>query len=66
MLIDFFYTLRKAEVPVTVKELLTLLEALKSGVVFASVDDFYLLSRLCLVKEEKYFDRFDQAFGFYF
>ncbi|WP_277253580.1 vWA domain-containing protein, partial [Neptunomonas phycophila] len=66
MLIDFFYTLRKAEVPVTVKELLTLLEALKSGVVFASVDDFYLLSRLCLVKDEKYFDRFDQAFGFYF
>jgi len=66
MLIDFFYTLRKAEVPVTVKELLTLLEALKSRVVFASVDDFYLLSRLCLVKDEKYFDRFDQAFGFYF
>lgn len=66
MLIDFFYTLRKVEVPVTVKELLTLLEALKSGVVFASVDDFYLLSRLCLVKDEKYFDRFDQAFGFYF
>ncbi|QLE97613.1 vWA domain-containing protein [Neptunomonas phycophila] len=66
MLIDFFYTLRKAEVPVTVKELLTLLEALKSGVVFACVDDFYLLSRLCLVKDEKYFDRFDQAFGFYF
>ncbi|MDO6469925.1 VWA domain-containing protein [Neptunomonas phycophila] len=66
MLIDFFYTLRKAEVPVTVKELLTLLEALKSGVVFASIDDFYLLSRLCLVKDEKYFDRFDQAFGFYF
>ncbi|MDO6785940.1 VWA domain-containing protein [Neptunomonas phycophila] len=66
MLIDFFYTLRKAEVPVTVKELLILLEALKSGVVFASVDDFYLLSRLCLVKDEKYFDRFDQAFGFYF
>lgn len=66
MLIDFFFTLRKAQVPVTVKELLVLMEALQQRIAFASVDDFYLLARLCLVKDEKYFDRFDQAFGHYF
>ncbi|MEH6628889.1 MAG: VWA domain-containing protein [Motiliproteus sp.] len=66
MLIDFFTELRKAKVPVTLKELLVLLEALDKGLVFASLDDFYLLSRICLVKDEKYFDRFDRAFGHYF
>lgn len=66
MLLDFFYTLRKAEVPVTVKELLVLLEALKQDLAFADLDDFYLLARLCLVKDEKFYDRFDRAFGFYF
>ncbi|MCW8886924.1 MAG: VWA domain-containing protein [Motiliproteus sp.] len=66
MLIDFFTTLRKAQVPVTIKELLVLLEALDRGLVFANLDDFYLLSRTCLVKDEKYFDRFDRAFGSYF
>ncbi|MCP4596644.1 VWA domain-containing protein [Neptuniibacter sp.] len=66
MLIDFFNTLRKAEVPVTIKELLVLLEALQKKIAFASLDDFYLLSRVCLVKDEKHFDRFDRAFGHYF
>lgn len=66
MLVDFFYTLRKAQVPVTIKELMTLLEALENHLAFASWDDFYLLARTCLVKDEKYFDRFDQAFGQYF
>ncbi|MFV0542202.1 MAG: vWA domain-containing protein [Marinicella pacifica] len=66
MLIDFFYTLKKAGLPVTVKELLTLLEALEKQVVFGSIDDFYVLSRLCMVKDEQHFDRFDQAFGHYF
>ena len=66
MLVDFFYTLRKAQVPVTVKELLTLLEALENHLAFGNWDDFYLLARTCLVKDEKYFDRFDLAFGHYF
>ncbi len=66
MLIDFFFTLRKAQVPATVRELLVLLEALQQRIAFASIDEFYLLARLCLVKDEKYFDRFDQAFGHYF
>lgn len=66
MLIDFFYTLKKVGLPVTVKELLILLEALEKQVVFGSIDDFYVLSRLCMVKDEQHFDRFDQAFGYYF
>ena len=66
MLIDFFYSLRTAKLPVSVKEYLTLLEALKANVIAPSLDDFYYLARLTLVKDEQYFDRFDQAFGAYF
>ena len=60
MLIDFFYTLRSAKLPVSVKEYLTLVEALKEGVVGPvsedawSVDDFYYLARTALVKDEKH------------
>lgn len=72
MLIDFFYTLRAAKLPVSVKEYLTLLEALQQDVVgprnpeACSMDDFYFLSRTTLVKDEKHFDRFDRAFAAYF
>ena len=66
MLINFFYALRNAGVPVSIKELLVLLEALQNHLAFGSIDDFYVLARACLVKDEKYFDRFDQAFGRYF
>ncbi len=66
MLIDFFFTLRRHKVPVTIRELLDLLQALRKRVVYADVDDFYLLSRACLVKDEKHYDKFDQAFGAYF
>lgn len=72
MLIDFFYTLRSAKLPVSVKEYLTLLEALKADVVgpanpdACSMDDFYFLSRTALVKDEKHFDKFDRAFAAYF
>src|SRR6185437_2214070 len=66
MLFDFFFTVRKAGVPASVKEFLTLLEALDEGVVHGSVDGFYSLARLCLVKDEAYFDRFDLAFAAYF
>ncbi len=79
MLIDFFYTLRAAKLPVSVKEYLTLLEALKEGVVGPkavaddeaatsgySIDDFYYLSRTTLVKDEKHYDKFDRAFAAYF
>ena len=71
MLTDFFYTLRAAKLPVSVKEYLTLLEALQANVVgpaseACSMDDFYYLSRLALVKDEKHYDKFDRAFAAYF
>jgi uncharacterized protein with von Willebrand factor type A (vWA) domain len=66
MLIDFFYTLRDARVPVTIKEFLTLLEALQEGMIAPSLDEFYYLARLTLVKDEAHFDKFDRAFGAYF
>ncbi len=66
MLLDFFFAVRKAGVPASLKEFLTLLEALDKGVVYGSIDDFYTLSRLALVKDEAYFDRFDLAFAAYF
>lgn len=66
MLVGFFYSLKNGGVPVSIKELLTLLEALEKNLAFASIDDFYLLSRTCLVKDEKYFDKYDRAFGAYF
>lgn len=66
MLIDFFYQLKDAKVPVSIKEFLTLLEALDKRVISGSLDDFYYLARTCLVKDEKHFDKFDKAFGSYF
>ena len=66
MLIDFFYTLRDAKIPVTIREFLSLLEALDKGVIATSLDDFYYLARLTLVKDEAHFDKFDRAFGMYF
>ncbi|MFZ5550928.1 MAG: vWA domain-containing protein [Pseudomonadota bacterium] len=66
MLTNFFFTLRAAKLPVSVKEYLTLLEALKEGVIGPSIDDFYFLSRTTLVKDEALFDKFDRAFSAYF
>ncbi len=66
MLIDFFFTLRGAKIPVSIKEFLTLLEALEKQVIAPSLDDFYYLSRITLVKDEANFDKFDKAFGAYF
>ncbi len=63
MLLDFFYHLRNHRLPVSVNEYLTLLNALQSGVMPPTLNDFYHLSRMTLVKDETLFDRFDQAFG---
>lgn len=54
MLINFFNTLKKARVPVSIKELLDLMSAMEKNLAFGSVDDFYLLARTCMVKDEKY------------
>ncbi|MCP4273355.1 MAG: VWA domain-containing protein, partial [Gammaproteobacteria bacterium] len=66
MLINFFFLLKQVGIPVSIKELLMLLEGLQERVAFCSIDDFYLLARLSLVKDEKYFDRYDRAFAAYF
>ena len=79
MLIDFFYSLRKAQLPVSVSEYLTLLKSIEQGVVGPvsraaddggqaaqsepqgySIDDFYFLSRMTLIKDEKNYDKFDK------
>ncbi|AHG63259.1 vWA domain-containing protein [Advenella mimigardefordensis] len=65
MFIDFFYHLKNHKIPVSVKEYLTLLEVLRERVMPPSLDDFYHLARLTLVKDETLFDRFDQAFGLF-
>ena len=66
MLLGFFEHLRRYRVPVSVRELIDLLSIFSQRLIFADQDEFYFLSRLSLVKDEKYYDRFDQAFGTYF
>ncbi len=66
MLVDFFLHLKAAKLPVSTREFLTLLEALQRGVVSNDIDDFYVLARTCMVKDEALYDRFNLAFGSYF
>ncbi len=66
MLVRFFFLLRSAGVPVSITELLTLLEALKAGLGELSAERFYYLARTCLVKDERYYDRYDKAFAAHF
>ena len=65
MLIEFYFTLRKHGLKTSITEYLTLLEALEKKVIWGSIDDFYRLSRVILVKDERFFDRFDRAFSEY-
>jgi uncharacterized protein with von Willebrand factor type A (vWA) domain len=66
VLVNFFHVLKDTGVPVTPRELLDLLEAMERRLAFGDMDDFYSLSRAILVKDEKYYDRFDRAFGLHF
>ncbi|HKA41253.1 MAG TPA: VWA domain-containing protein [Burkholderiales bacterium] len=66
MLIEFFLKLKEGGVPASIREFLTLLEALERRVIFGNLDDFYQLARVCLVKDEKYYDRYDRVFAAYF
>jgi uncharacterized protein with von Willebrand factor type A (vWA) domain len=66
MLSQFFFTLREHQVPVTIPEYLTLLEALKGDVIGPNIDEFYLLARSALVKDETHFDKFDRAFAAFY
>jgi uncharacterized protein with von Willebrand factor type A (vWA) domain len=63
MFVDLFFGLRRANVPVSIKEYLTLIEAVDAGLADYDVDKFYYLSRSALVKDERYLDRFDRVFG---
>src|SRR6266540_1501784 len=66
MLSGFFVKLKDHKIPVSIKEWLTLLEAMQKDVISPSIDEFYCLSRTALVKDEQNFDKFDRAFGEYF
>jgi uncharacterized protein with von Willebrand factor type A (vWA) domain len=59
----FFTELREARVPVSLREYLTLIEALDEEVIPPLVDDFYYLARATLVKDERNLDKFDRVFG---
>src|SRR5271168_5217012 len=63
MFTSFFLELRAAKVPTSLREYLTLMEAMREGVADYDIDDFYFLSRATLVKDERYLDRFDRVFG---
>ncbi len=66
MLINFFFDVKKAKIPATIREFLMLVEAMDKRLVMYNIDDFYYLSRAALVKDEKYFDRYDRVFGTFF
>jgi len=63
MFLRFFTELREARVPASLREYLTLLEAMKAGVTDLDIEQFYYLSRATLVKDERHIDRFDRVFG---
>src|ERR1700736_3963144 len=66
MFLQFFTSLRDAQVPVTLREYLTLMEALDADLAEQTVENFYYLSRAALVKDERNLDKFDRVFGHVF
>ena len=63
MFLPFFENLRKARVPVTLREFLAFLEGMKAGLATYDIEAFYFLARTIMVKDERHLDRFDKAFG---
>src|SRR5262245_34002051 len=66
MFVSFFQELKNAGLPVTLREYLTLMEAMEANLASRRVDDFYFLSRAALVKDERNLDKFDRVFGHVF
>ena len=66
MFTGFFYKLKENRVPVSLREYLTLLEAVEKGLAGYSVEDFYYLARASLVKDERNLDKFDRVFSTHF
>ncbi|MSO84918.1 MAG: VWA domain-containing protein [Rhodospirillales bacterium] len=63
MFANFFFELRAHKVPVSLREYLTLIEAMDQDLAGGSVEDFYYLARAALVKDERNLDKFDRVFG---
>lgn len=63
MFVSFFHDLKAAGLPVSLREYLTLMEALKADLAERRVEDFYYLARASLVKDERHLDTFDRVFG---
>ena len=66
MFVNFFFEVKKAGIPTSLREYLTLLEAMKAKVIEFSIDDFYYLSLSAMVKDERHIDKFDRVFGHVF
>lgn len=66
MLVDFFFTLKKYKLNVSLRELLDLIDALEKHVVYSDLEAFYFLARTVMVKDESQYDKFDRAFADYF
>jgi len=66
MFIQFFENLRKSDVPVSLREYLTFLEALSKNLATYEIENFYILGRTIMVKDERHLDRFDRAFSYTF
>ena len=66
MFIPFFLQLKAAKIPVSLREYLTLLEAMETDLVTFDVEGFYFLARAALVKDERNLDRFDRVFSEFF
>ncbi len=63
MFLKLFFALKAARVPVSLREHLTLIEAMDAGLAIYDIDEFYYLARSALVKDERHLDRFDRVFG---
>src|SRR5436189_2641525 len=66
MFVTFFQELKQAGIPVTLREYLTLMEAMEQDLASRRVEDFYYLSRAALIKDERNLDKFDRVFGHVF
>ena len=66
MFIQFFENLRKSGIPVSLREYLTFLEALSKNLATYEIENFYILGRTIMVKDERHLDRFDRAFSYTF
>ena len=63
MFLPFFDNLRKAGIPVSLREFLSFLEGMKAGLATYDIEAFYFLARTIMVKDERHLDRFDRAFA---